>query len=178
MNRPTAQPGYAQRQQRQQLMADWIAQQLDRQREAVTTQADTLVRVEFAVQSVADNHLVCKHFDGTQAWGDDVIVAKDPELRRSAYDGLTLTGEEGDLEYSYTSPTRRSVTKDPGGENEETKDQVILPFYHTAADGPEDYPGSIISAFSTLITIDGVGECQWVEDTQRAWANLEEEETP
>ena len=159
--------------ERQKLQADWDAQQPGRQQDADTTLPDAMVRAEFAVQSVHDDHLVCKHFDGTEVWGDPVNVAKDPELRKSSYHGYRLTGDEGVLDYDYTSPTRRTVTKDPDG-TAEVKEQVILPFYHTASDGPEGYPGTIICAFSSRVTIAGVGECQWVEDTQRAWANLEE----
>lgn len=131
--------------------------------------------LEFELQTLNYNYMVCKQWSGTAAFGASINIARDPELRRSTYDGLTIDhgGDIGELEYTYTGVKERTVEETAGST---TKDQVIIPDYilHSGS-----LTGSIITAVPTLVVVrndadDADVECQWKEITQRAWANLEE----
>ncbi len=164
------QPGSRQAQERSVQEAAWSTQSLGRGQADSTPPPEPMAWAELAVQSVHDNHLVCKMFDGTVAYGDPVNVAKDPELRAAHYDGKTIDG----LVYAYTGPQARTVTKEG---TSDSKDQVIIPKYHVPADGSAGFVGSIITA-APIPTRVSTGPttsvwCQLREMTQRAFANVE-----
>lgn len=171
MNTPTPQPGKTARQQRTSQANAWRADELERTRPNQEATQEPLVWCEFAVQAVHDNYLTCLQFDGITTYGAQVNVAKDPDLRKTSYHGLTIDG----LEYSYTGAQARTVTKEG---TSDSKDQVIIPRYQVPSDGPGGYNGSIITAAPILTRVkddeDAVLFCQWREITQRAWANVEE----
>ena len=174
------QPGSIAKSRRGVTEAQWSAEQA--QRRALGRQAyrQRDVYSEFAVQEVHENYLVCKMYDGVEAFGDNINVARDPELRKTTYDGLEI----GPFSYSYTGVQARTVTKVA---DNSTKDQIIIPIYYVPADGPAGYPGVIITARPNPVYVldDYVFTipwsptpsiwCQWTEVTQRAWANVEEE---
>ena len=126
---------------------------------------------EFAVQTVSVDHLVCKAFDGTVAYGDDIAVAKMPDLRRGLYHGLTLNhgADIGTITYDYTGPQSRTLTKGTAP-NETTQDQITIPAYDEPTAGT-GYTGTIILAFPKLTVVGDDIVCQWCEMSNRAWAN-------
>ena len=128
---------------------------------------------EFAVQDVNDDYLVCKAFDGSASYGDNINVAKLPDLRHSLYAGKTLDhgADVGELAYAYTAPQKRTDTK-----GSVVQTQIVIPVYDTPS-AAEDYTGSIILAIPKLTIVkaaNGVDDvvCQWCEFSNRAWAFL------
>ncbi len=165
------QPGKNDRQAREVGQARWETEANQRSTAEDRTPSKQQVWLEMAVQEVHDNYLVCRAWDGLELKGVNVNVAKDPELRQSARDGMTING----LSYEYTGPQARTVTKES---DSSTKDQIIIPMYDVPADGPENFPGSIITAApiaTRVLADDGatVLHCQLREFTQRAYANVE-----
>lgn len=159
-------PGAADRLQRDHDLSGWSAEVVAR----IANDPDSVVFVsassEFIVQEIHDNYLVCKHWDGTAGWGSNVNVARDPELRVSHYDGETIDG----LDYAYTGPQARTVTN----ASEESKDQVVIPKCHVPGDGKASI---IVALLRRTDVLNDAGSatisCQWVEHTQRAYANVE-----
>lgn len=74
----------------------------------------------FRVQSVGDDHLVCRTWDGATLGAVDINVAKPAELRRTGWHGATLGG----ITYTYSSGSARSAT-----DGVDSEDQVIGPAY-------------------------------------------------
>lgn len=172
MTRETPQPGSTDRQRRADDQAYWAGQDAARSNTDTVPPADPLDWGEYAVQVVHDDYLECKRTDGDDVVGDSVNIAKDPDLRVSRYDGLTIDG----LDYSYTGVQARTVTING---TSDSKDQVVIPKYHVPADGPAGFVGSVITAapIPTRVRNDADSAyvyCQLREITQRAWANVEE----
>lgn len=165
-----AQPGKTARQARQLQQATRSAQDAQAAIFDNPPPTEPVVWHELAVQAVHNNYLICKHVQGSITFGDDVNVAKDPELRHTSDDGKTIGG----LDYSYSGPQARTVTKN-GTSN--SQDQIVIPKYQVPSDGPAGYTGTVITAVPslTLVQTDGGGDlwCQYREITQRAFANVE-----
>lgn len=90
----------------------------------------------FVVKSVGDDHLGCKHWDGTTEGDDTINVAKPYLLRRTPFDGNTVAGAT----YAYSSAIARTVTIGVVVESQE-----IVPVYQGASGS---YGGDIIYAAS------------------------------
>ncbi len=58
------------------------------------------------IQSVGDDHLVCRTIVGSVVGTDDILVAKNNKNQRTPWDGLTRNG----LTYAYTNNVYRTVT--------------------------------------------------------------------
>jgi hypothetical protein len=82
--------------------------------------AAALELARMRVQSVGNDHLVCRIWDGATSGTLDIPVAKPPELRRTGWHGATLDG----ITYTYSSGYQRSAT-----DGVDTEDQVIGPPY-------------------------------------------------
>mgnify|MGYP001578608077 CR=1 FL=1 len=95
----------------------------------------------FRVQSVDEDHLVCRTWDGTTVGADDVKIAKPPELRRTGIHGQTLVEANGTFSYSYTSNIARTKTDTS---DSSTENQVITPPYETV------YPLCLIFAIKGI----------------------------
>lgn len=167
-----AHPGENARRNLDAVNASWSDDEILRTPSRWESSPEPVIWIELAVQAVHRDYLVCKFFDGAEAKGQNINVAKDPELRQSRYDGLTIDS----LDYSYTGPQARTVTKNG---TSESKDQIIIPKYHVPADGPTGFVGSIITAapIATKVKNDAADadvHCQWREITNRAYANVEE----
>jgi hypothetical protein len=123
----------------------------------------------YRVKSISENYLVCRTWGGTDNTADDgttnIYVARDPELRRSRYDGRTIAfnsdGDSFSASYTYSSNTKR--TKTVSGTAEE---QVIVPYYKT-----DETVITAIAATTNLENPDG-GAITLLEVTQRAWAKV------
>jgi len=79
-----------------------------------------LEAVRMRVQSVSDDHLVCRPWRGGDISAVDILVAKPWELRKTGWDGETIGG----ITYTYSSGTARSAT-----DGVDTENQVIGPPY-------------------------------------------------
>ena len=89
---------------------------------------------QYRVKSVADDHLVCREFNGTSESGGDVLIAKPFNLRKTGWDGVSVTytiepypGGSGVLTvtYAYISAVYRTASVSNFG----IEHQVILPRY-------------------------------------------------
>lgn len=124
----------------------------------------------FRVKEIGADWLRCRTCDGTDTTENDgetdIYVARDPELRRTRFDGKTIAyssdGDSFSAVFAYTSATRRTKTISGTAET-----QVIIPYYKTDL--------TIITAVraSTGVTNPEGGEIGWQELTQRAWAKME-----
>lgn len=84
--------------------------------------------VQLKVKTVADNHLVCRTWDGAEEGNSDVLVAMPPTLRRTSFDGQMVAG----WTYAWIGPAARLATR-PGYTS---TNQSIWP----------DYPNAVIYA--------------------------------
>lgn len=118
----------------------------------------------------------CRSWNGTIEGTTDIYVARDPELRRTRFDGKTIAySSDGDVfsaTFAYTSPTKR--TKTIGGVAEE---QVIDPYYVIDSVITEASNSTIINCIRSSDPT-GVNDpdgkpITLVEVTQRAWAKLD-----
>lgn len=127
----------------------------------------------YRVKSIEGDFLTCRTFGGdmhdtTLDGTEDIYIARDPELRRSTYEGKTLAfssdGDSFSASYTYTSNTKR--TKTVGGVAEV---QVITPYYKT------DFTviNAAASANKSGVTDPEGNDIYLVETTQRAWSKLE-----
>ena len=122
----------------------------------------------YLVKSIEGDFMTCREYDGTTEGDEDVYIARDPELRRSRFEGRSIAynsdGDSFTATYTYTSNTKR--VKTVGGVPET---QVIIPYYKTDS--------TIIlaaqSANKSGVTDPDEADIYIVELTQRAWAKLE-----
>lgn len=85
----------------------------------------------FRVKSEHDDYLICRAFSpavgesGIEVEGTvDINIAKPYILRRTPFDGKTITYQSQEVSYSYTGSNRRTATSD-----DEEEAQVIVPEY-------------------------------------------------
>jgi len=124
---------------------------------------------QLRVKEIGADWLRCRTCNGsyetTEDGTVDIYVARDPELRRTFFDGKTIEfssdGDSFSASYTYTSATKRTKTISGTAET-----QVIVPYYKIdltiilakkADTGVDDPNGTPIGL---------------VEITQRAWAKL------
>ncbi len=127
----------------------------------------------YRVKSIEGDFMTCREWGGsmtsTAADGTtDIYIARDPELRRSTFEGKSIAynsdGDSFTATYVYSSNTKRVKTVSGTAET-----QVIIPYYKTdltvilAAE----------SANGTGVTDPDDQEIRLVEVTQRAWAKFE-----
>lgn len=119
----------------------------------------------FRLKQIGPDWLRCREFDGTNEGATDVYIARDPELRRTRFDGQSITySSDGDAftaTFTYSSNTKRTKTVSGTAET-----QVIVPYYKV------DFT-VILAAESENKS--GVNDpsgnpIYLVEITQRAWA--------
>ena len=72
------------------------------------------------IQSIDDDFLICRTWNGTTLGPTDIKVAKPYMLRKTPFDGETRAG----ITYTYTSVGTRTAD-----DQTETEDQVIVPSY-------------------------------------------------
>ena len=125
----------------------------------------------FLVISVQNDHLVCKELSGVSAIGPDINVAKPYDLRRTGWDGITVTYAVApypgapatrNILYSYDTPILRRAAITLAGLST-TEYQEIIPYYvpnksQIFAVEPENDTGVAVATWQDLNT-DG-----------RAWA--------
>lgn len=122
----------------------------------------------YRVKSIEGDFLTCRTWDGTTEGTEDIYIARDPELRRSLFEGQSIAyssdGDSFTATYTYSSNTKRTKTV---GATAET--QVIIPYYKT------DFTVILAaeSANGTGVTDPNEEPIRLVEITQRAWAKLE-----
>jgi len=95
--------------------------------------------IQLRVQSVSDDYLTCKTWDGTSLGDESYKVAKPEELRKKPFSPTNTTGD--DKTYTYSSSTARTVLY--VGSNTTLENQIIDPPYRLP-DG--DYKGSLVFA--------------------------------
>ena len=127
----------------------------------------------YRVKSIEGDFMTCREFggdiDNTSLDGTrDIYIARDPELRRSNFEGKSIAynsdGDSFTATYTYSSNTKR--TKTVAGVAEV---QVIVPYYKTDRT-------VILAAESenkSGVTDPNESPIYLVEITQRAWAKLE-----
>jgi len=84
----------------------------------------------FRVKSIENDYLVCRKYNSTadEESATDINVAKPYELRRTPFDGETITYINAQqISYSYTSQRERTATEVSPGSDSET--QVMTPDY-------------------------------------------------
>jgi len=120
---------------------------------------------DFVVKEEYDNYLICKQWNGSDEFGDDIPVAKPWLLRRSSYDGLIRNG----ITYTHVDTLTRSATDGSTTQQE----QITIPYWL-----PETgFKGEVITAeyklVSTGLTVSGIAVRY--EDCNRAgrtWAKV------
>lgn len=127
---------------------------------------------QFRVKSVSYDYLVCREFDGTTEGSTDIWVAKQPNLRRTGWDGVTVTypledypgrpASSASITYSYIAPTYRTATVTAGAAAI-VEHQVVTPRYTIDA-------FSIFASQSENGT--GVTGADWVELSPRSWSRI------
>ena len=121
----------------------------------------------FLLRSVHEDHLLCDAVDGEPG----VIVAKDHQLRRTGWHGVTVayalelypgSPVNMSISYNYVSPTYRiaTVTSGPASAVEH---QVIIPRY---------VPNLTIIKAMEFSNGTGVSGADWMELGQRSWARI------
>lgn len=122
---------------------------------------------QFRLKSVANDHLVCRTFDGTTEGDSDILIAKPFDLRRTGWHGVTVTyalesvlGTSASVTYDYQTAVYRIATSGSVVEH-----QGIRPFY--VADR------SIIFATQPDNGA-GVAGIEWIDLNAdgRAWAKI------
>lgn len=123
---------------------------------------------QYRLKEIGADWLRCRKYDGTTEGTEDVYIARDPELRRTPFDGQTIAwdsdGDAFSATYAYSSHTKRTKTVSGTAET-----QVIVPYYKV------DFT-VVLAATSANKTgvLDPNGAAIYlVEITQRAWAKLE-----
>lgn len=120
---------------------------------------------QYRLSSIEGDFLTCYEWDGTTEGTEAVYIARDPELRRSAFEGESVAySSDGDAftaTYVYSSNTKRVKTVSGIAET-----QVIIPYYKTGF--------TVILAAETAnktgVTDPNDEDIYLVELTQRAWA--------
>ncbi len=113
----------------------------------------------FQLRSVYREHLVCYKIkwsaDGSGYSVDsaEVLVAKPWILRASSYHNKTYGNRKyiqiDSVSYPGLVATTRYVTYDPGGDNETSEYQMIIPIYQVPITD-DNYPGDLIYAIKTV----------------------------
>lgn len=127
----------------------------------------------YRVKSIEGDFMTCREWGGSMTntaldGTTDIYIARDPELRRSAFEGQSIAynsdGDSFTATYTYTSNTKRTKTVAGTAET-----QVIIPYYKT------DFTVILAaeSANGTGVNDPDDNEIRLVEVTQRAWAKLE-----
>lgn len=123
---------------------------------------------QYRLKSIEGDFLTCRTWDGTTEGTEDIYIARDPELRRTPFEGQSIAynsdGDSFTATYAYSSNTKRTKTVSGVAEV-----QVIVPYYKT------DFTVILAaaSANKTGVTDPDDADIYLVELTQRAWAKLE-----
>lgn len=123
---------------------------------------------QYRLKSIEGDFLTCRTWDGTTEGAEDIYIARDPELRRSPFEGQSIAynsdGDSFTASYTYSSNTKRTKTVSGTAEV-----QVIVPYYKT------DFTIILAaeSANGTGVTDPDDAPIRLVELTQRAWAKFE-----
>lgn len=123
----------------------------------------------YRLKEILPDYLRCRTWGGTNEIADDgetdIYIARDPELRRTRYDGRTIAfSSDGDAftaVYAYTSNTKRTKTVTGTAEV-----QVIVPYYKV-----DETVITAIEAVTKVENPDGA-KIGLLEITQRAWAKI------
>jgi hypothetical protein len=120
-----------------------------------------LEAVRMRVQSVSEDHLVCRTWKGGESGTVDILVAKPWELRKTGWDGQTIDG----ITYTYSSGTARSAT-----DGVDTENQVITSPY-TVSGGYVDIVAIRYFQGGTDVTVANKA-VEWLDLNlaARAWA--------
>ena len=124
---------------------------------------------QYKIVSIQDDYITCQTWDGTTQGTDNVLLAKPYRLRKTPWDGVTVTYDFNGTTYSilYTylaTPGFRTAQVTTGG-NQTTENQAIIPIYQVGdivygsnpEGGTETFVGSEITGLD--INVDA-----------RAWA--------
>lgn len=104
---------------------------------AIKQPGESGVITQYRVRSVANDHLVCREFDGTTEGSTDVLIAKPYNLRRTGWHGIAVTymlepypGAPATMTitYTYVTAVYRTASVSVGGAAG-TEHQVIIPRY-------------------------------------------------
>lgn len=134
----------------------------------------------FRVQSVKDDHLVCRRYDARndKLGPKDVAVAKPWMLRKSSLDGrsgVAFHGWSETFDYSYDSDRKRTVTRNSDAE---TQTEVVTPDYLT--DDGSGNGETIVAVYvpTGLKDADGKG-IVWLDlnEAGRLWAKISDKES-
>lgn len=139
--------------------------------ETVVQQSAGVIK-QFRVKSQSYDYNVCREFDGTTEGTTDVRVAKNPNLRRTGWDGTTVAyaleaypgapSTSMAITYSYIAPTYRTASV-VAGAAVSVEHEVIVPRYI-------DNVSVIFASQSENGT--GVTDADWIELSPRAWARV------
>ena len=119
----------------------------------------------YRVKGIEGDFMTCREYDGTTEGETDIYIARDPELRRSKFEGQSIAySSDGDVftaSFTYSSNTKRVKIVSGVAET-----QVIIPYYKT------DFT-VILAAESenkSGVTDPDESDIYITEVTQRAWA--------
>ena len=128
--------------------------------------------VEMEVQSESADTLTCKRVDPTDpamvtTFGDPVEVAKPYQLRRTPFDGETVTFPDGGVTFTYTADNKRDAT-----DGTDMEEQEVTPFYYTGE--------LLICAFMVTGLAADMVPVRYadINTAGRAWAAVPEEPAP
>ncbi|GAG50176.1 unnamed protein product, partial [marine sediment metagenome] len=128
----------------------------------------TAIVQRFRVKSQSNDYLTCRTWNPLVDSGEEgsvnIKVAKPYLLRRTPFDGESITYGEQTIDYSYTSSHERHA--DDGVDDE---DQIIVPAY---------FVDDEILAVRNMAGGSGIDEIIWedINNAGRFWAAVAEEE--
>jgi len=133
----------------------------------------------YRLKSISQDYLVCREWGGSGTVANDgssdIYIARDPELRRTSFDGKSIAyssdGDSFTATFAYSSNTKRAKTVSGVAET-----QVIIPYYVIDSATTNNNSTIILAAESenkTGVQDASGNDIYLVEITQRAWAKLE-----
>lgn len=119
--------------------------------------ASMLTACQFQLTAMAGDYFEAKVYDGTTQTGSAIKIAKPFQLRRTPFDGETIT--ELGISYVYNSDTTRTATLD-----EEDEEQLVIPKYLVGF--------SVIFAIKPIVGGTGVTWDNMGQDVPVEWLDL------
>lgn len=108
------------------------------------------------------DYLRCKRFDGEQAVGDIIAVARPPLLQQSRFDGFIVDG----FSYDYDGPNFRIKNR---LSDSKTEQQVIVPAYRNDVSSDNHQIIYAMRAETGLVESDDVGP---IDDAHIIWMDV------
>lgn len=128
----------------------------------------------YRVKSVQGDYLTCRTWDGTTEGGNDVLIAKPPQLRHSiesqTIDGASVTYSD----FSISGGVCKRIAK---AADEDDQNEMVIPVYQLAGEGVDAEIWADKPEGGTGVVDDEDNPIVW-QDTNRdarAWCHLSSE---